>query len=75
MNIDERLEALTQTVEKLAEKVGALTESVELLAGIHKDNEKASARLGKYVRSVMQMVLDHETRLRSIEGDDEPDTQ
>jgi hemerythrin superfamily protein len=45
MNIDERLEALTH--------------SVELLAAMHKETDKEMKRLGKYVRSVMQIVLDH----------------
>jgi hypothetical protein len=56
MDIDQRLEALTH--------------SMELLASLHKDNEKQMNRLGKYIRSVSQMVLDHETRLRAVEGDD-----
>jgi hypothetical protein len=56
MDIDQRLEALTH--------------SMELLASLHKDNEKQMKRLGKYIRSVSQMVLDHETRLRAVEGDD-----
>lgn len=66
MNIDDRLEALTQ--------------SVELLATMQKDTEKhmqrlekQMSRLGKYIRSVSQLVLDHEARLRAIEGNDEAD--
>lgn len=43
MNIDERLDALTH--------------SVELLAAIHKDNEREMKRLGKYIRSVSQLVF------------------
>ncbi|MGD0568078.1 MAG: hypothetical protein ABSA78_06700 [Candidatus Sulfotelmatobacter sp.] len=61
MNIDERLEALTH--------------SVELLVAMHKETDKEMKRLGKYVRSVMQIVLDHETRLRSVEGIDEADDE
>jgi hypothetical protein len=57
MNIDERLEALTH--------------SVELLASMHKDTERQIKRLGKYIRSVGTMVLDHEARLRALEGDDD----
>jgi hypothetical protein len=60
MNIDERLDALTH--------------SVELLAGMQPTNEKQIKRLGKYIRSISQLVLDHETRLRSAEGD-EPDDE
>jgi hypothetical protein len=61
MNIDERLEALTH--------------SVELLAAMHKETDKEMRRLGKYVRSIMQIVLDHETRLRSVEGIDEAEDE
>jgi hypothetical protein len=61
MNIDERLEALTH--------------SVELLAGMHKETDKEMKRLGKYVRSVMQIVLDHETRIRAVEGNEEPEDE
>jgi septal ring factor EnvC (AmiA/AmiB activator) len=74
MNIDERIAALTQ--------------SVELLASLHKDNEekfekrmaaidqrmaatdKQIKRLGKYIHSIGTLVLDHETRLRSLEDDE-----
>lgn len=59
MNIDERLEALTH--------------SVELLAAMHKDTERQLKRLGNYIRGVSQIVLDHEARIRVIEGDDEDD--
>jgi hypothetical protein len=61
MNIDERLDALTPTVE--------------LLPAMHKETDKEMKRLGKYVRSVMQIVLDHETQLRSVEGIDETDDE
>jgi len=56
MTIDERLEALTQTVE--------------LLAGMQIKTEKQISRLGKYIRLI---VLDHEARLLALEGDDEED--
>jgi len=57
MNIDERIEALVQ--------------SVELLASFHKDNEKLMResqqstekqlkRLGKYVHTIAGLVLDHD---------------
>ena len=57
----------------LDERLEALTHSVELLAAIHKDNEREMKRLGKYVRSVTQIVLDHEIRIRSLEGDEGED--
>lgn len=54
-------------------RIEALTHSVELLASIHKDNEKRMIQLGKYIRSVSQLVLNHEARLRVVEGFDEDD--
>ena len=66
MNIDERLEKLTERTE-------ALTQSVELIAAMHKETDKEMKRLGKYVRSVMHIVLDHETRIRAVEGDGNDD--
>jgi len=42
---------------------------------MHKETDKEMKRLGKYVRSVMQIVLDPETRLRSVEGIDETDDE
>jgi hypothetical protein len=74
MNLDERIEALVQ--------------SVELLASMHKDNEKRYEeqlvkaeermaktdqqikRLGKYIHTVAGLVLDHDARLRTLEGED-----
>lgn len=55
------------------ERLEALTHSVELLASMHKDTEKQIKRLGKYIRGVAQMVLDHEARLRLLEGDENSD--
>jgi hemerythrin superfamily protein len=67
MNIDERLEKLTERHEAMAQTVELLTKDVQQTS----NNVK---RLGKYVRSVMQIVLDHETRLRAMEGNgDESD--
>jgi len=63
MSIDERLEALTH--------------SVELLAGMHRDTEseirrtqKEIRRLGRYVRMI---AIDHEGRLLRLEGEEEDD--
>jgi hypothetical protein len=72
MNIDERIEALVQ--------------SVELLASLHKDNERRYderaektdrqiKRLGRYIHNVSELILDHEARLRAIEGDEVDDDQ
>jgi hypothetical protein len=75
MNIDERIEALTQ--------------SVELLAAMHKDNEKSMVemreaikhlatehvRLGEIVNQIglatenlIMIAHDHETRVTALEG-------
>lgn len=57
------------------ERLDALTHSVELLASMHKDTEKQIKRLGKYIRSIGVMVLDHEARLRSVEGHDDDEDE
>jgi|GraSoiStandDraft_50_1057286.scaffolds.fasta_scaffold60724_3 hypothetical protein len=66
MTIDERLEALTH--------------SVELIAQMKQTTEKQLRRLSREVRRFMRTAqlipLDHETRLRQIEGDEEePDNE
>ena len=68
MNIDERLDALTH--------------SVELLAAMRKDNEKRMdatdkqiKRLGKYIHTIAGLVLDHDARLRALEGDEGDEEQ
>jgi hypothetical protein len=68
------------------ERLAALVQSVELLAAMHKGNEKRYEerfaktdgqirRLGKYVHTIAGLVLDHDARLRSLEGDEEDDNE
>ena len=63
------------------ERIDALTHSVELLAQIHTDNEKRAAnnekrmlrnfaRTNRYITQLALLVFDHEQRLRSIEDTD-----
>ena len=61
MTIDERLEALTH--------------SVELLAQMQIKTEKDLQRVGKYLGAVGQMVLHHEARIRALEGEDDEDEE
>jgi hypothetical protein len=79
MNIDERLESLANSIERLgqktderldrlAERQQALAESVEVLAHAQEKTEKEIRRLGRYVRVI---VFDHEARLLRLEGEDE----
>jgi hypothetical protein len=75
MTIDERLEALTHSVELVAqmqqkaeERFEALTHSVELIAQMQVKTETEIRKLGRYVRAI---VLDHEARLLALEKDDE----
>jgi hypothetical protein len=62
MTIDERL-------EKLVERHEVLTQTVEHLAREQQITEKHLRRLGRYIRSMALMVVDHEARLRALEGD------
>jgi hypothetical protein len=56
------------------ERIDALTHSVELLAQIHIDNERRMARnfarTNRYITQLALLVFDHEQRLRSIEDKD-----
>jgi hypothetical protein len=60
LNIDQRLERLTERHE-------ALSHSVELIAKMQAKTEKEIRRLGRFVRMI---VLDHEARLLALEGKD-----
>jgi predicted nuclease with TOPRIM domain len=60
VTIDERLERLTERTE-------ALTQSVELLASMHKDNEQRMAVLAESMTKLADAVLNHEHRLDDLE--------
>ena len=65
MTIDERIEALTAKQE-------ALTQSVELLAQMHQDNEREYkemfARIVEVQETLVRVVGNHDSRLRRLEG-------
>ena len=61
MTIDERLEKLTERHE-------ALTQTVEVTAGMQRENEKEFAQLGIYIRQLAEISQRHEQRLDDIEG-------
>jgi len=82
LTIDERLEALTQTMELLAhmqienEKqrsldVAKTEESLRKLAEAQAKTEKTVNRIGRYA---MLIARDHETRLAALEYEDEDDS-
>jgi hypothetical protein len=68
MTVDERL-------EKLLARHEALAQTVELLATLQQDVEKESKKttleIRKLARLVRVIVLDHESRLVALEGEDE----
>jgi len=72
MTIDERLESLANSIERLGQKtderLGALAQSVELLAGMQQKAEKRLYRLDRLIRLI---VVDHEARVLRLEGEDE----
>lgn len=75
MTIDERLEALAQTVELMAHMQGQTEKTVASLAGkiekvaeAHAETEKIVSRLGRYA---MLIARDYEARLSALEGGDE----
>ena len=68
MNIDERLEKLTERHE-------ALTQTVEIVAGMQRENEKQIAEigiqigeLGTFIRQLAEIALRHDHRLDDLEN-------
>ncbi len=68
MNIDQRLEALTARHE-------ALSQTVEIIAAMHRDNERlmaemmlAIARLANTGQAHNAQLDEHETRIHRLEG-------
>jgi Mg2+ and Co2+ transporter CorA len=66
--IDERLDRLTERHE-------ALTQTVELIAAMQRDNEKQFAEIGKrfaevgeHIRALVRIAEIHEHRLSGLEG-------
>jgi hypothetical protein len=66
--IDERLDRLTERHE-------ALTQTVELIAAMHRDNEKQFAEIakiqeqdGKHIRALARIAELHHERLSHLEG-------
>ncbi len=50
------------------ERIQALTESVELLASFHRDTEAALKKLADAVAPIVQLVLLHEQRIKDLES-------
>ena len=74
MTIDERLEALAQTVELLGhmqiqteKNIGQIDKTMKALAEAHAETEKIVGRLGRYA---ILIARDHEARLSALEEDD-----
>jgi hypothetical protein len=65
MNIDERL-------EKLAERHEALTQTVEIIAAMQKENDRRFAeRMGQVLEAITQLghiAESHDHRLDNLEG-------
>ena len=56
MTIDERLERLTERHE-------SLSQMVEVMAGIHQENERRLARVMESMNRLINIVASHEDRL------------
>ncbi|HEY1341085.1 MAG TPA: hypothetical protein VGF59_26420 [Bryobacteraceae bacterium] len=62
MTIDERL-------EKLAERHEALTQTVELLVGMQRQNEERFGQVMEAINRLTHIVEIHEQRLEDLEGE------
>lgn len=49
------------------ERIQALTESVELLASFHRDTEAALKKLADSVTPIVQLLMLHEQRIKDLE--------
>ena len=79
MNTEEKLDRLTVLVERLAERTGAVTHSVELLASMQIEAENRVKRLEEKVATIAdgmglltRIVLEHEQRIENLEGNRPP---
>jgi uncharacterized protein (DUF924 family) len=68
MTIDERLEALTHSVELLAGMQIETEKRVQSIASSHEQTEKVIRRFGRFA---MAITLDHESRITNLELGDE----
>lgn len=61
MTIEERLEKLTERHE-------ALTQTVEVVAGMQRENEKIFASIATSIQNLFLIVQSHDRRLTDLEG-------
>ena len=75
MSTEERLDRLAAIVEKLAERVDALAQSAELLAGLQVETERRMAQLvnvinqiGTATENLIMIAHYHEQRITALDG-------
>lgn len=61
MTIEERLEKLTERHE-------SLTQTVEVVAGMQRENEKIFASIATSIQNLFLIVQSHDRRLTDLEG-------
>ncbi|HEV2323843.1 MAG TPA: hypothetical protein VGS10_07815 [Terracidiphilus sp.] len=74
MNVEERLDRLSAIVEKLGERVDALAQTAELLAGMQVETERRMTQLvnvtnqiGTATETLIMIAHDHEQRITTLE--------
>lgn len=67
---EERQAKAEERQARIDERLEALTHSVELIADMQAKTEKELRRLGRFIRTI---VIDHESRLLDLEGEDDKD--
>jgi uncharacterized protein (DUF342 family) len=75
MTVDERLDRLTEPMEKLEERHQALTQSLESLAGMQRENDRRWAKTDgrfaetlQFINQLARIAETHEHRLDHLEG-------
>ena len=69
MNIDERIEALTQTVELLAHHSETTDKHLNQMANHSQAVDKRLDRIAEFLDRLAHIVEVHERRLSKLEGD------
>ena len=67
MNLDERLAALAETDARIQRRHEALAETVEIVAGMQRENEKQIAELAIFIRQLAEIAKRHEDRLDDLD--------
>jgi len=59
---------IEQRLERLAERHEALTQTVEIIAAMQRENERLAGRVIRVIEKLSKIAESHERRLNNLEG-------